>query len=131
MPRPALPDQSSASWWQSRFRRSTPPCPARSPTGSLPALRSLQPESPSAAYALRFHFVSEVALAQRLHVLRPHHRLVIRTVAVHELAHGDFSVQRQPHFAGRRAILHLALLFVVLHGVQPVAHLVAPLVKRG
>ena len=34
-------------------------------------------------------------------------------------------------FAGRRAMLHFALLFVVLHGVEAVAHLVAALVERG
>src|SRR5579863_2489688 len=122
-------DRSSASWLRSRCRKSMPPCPARWPRGSLPGRQNLPPESRLAAYALRFNLVPEVAIAKRFHILRAHHGLIIRTVAVHKLADRDLPVQRESDFAGGRAVLHLALFLVVLHGVESVAHLVTPLVE--
>src|SRR5579859_440267 len=127
----APPDRSSGSWWQSRFHKWTPPCPARWPRESLPAPRILQCESRLAAYALHLFRFLDVALAQHFHILRAHHRLIIRPVPVHKLPDHNLAVQREPDIAGRSTVLYLALLFVVLHRVQAVAHLVAPLVKRG
>src|ERR1700757_4969239 len=130
MRRRAPPGRSFASWWRSHFRKSTLLCPAVWPTGSLPGLRSLQFEFRLAAYALRFYLVPKIPIAQRFHILRTHHRLIVGTVAVHELAHRNLAVERESDFAGGRAVLHLALFFVVLHRVETVAHLVASLVKR-
>src|SRR5579859_6680072 len=89
----APPDRSSGSWWQSRFRKWTPLCPARWPRESLPARRIPQSESRLAAYALHLFRFLDVALAQHFHVLRAHHRLVIRPVAVHKLADRNLAIE--------------------------------------
>src|SRR5438105_36359 len=126
----APPDRSSGSWWQSRFRKWTPLCPTRWRRESLPALRILQFESRLAAYALHLFRFFNVALAQHFHILRAHHRLIVGTVTVHKLSHDNLAIEGEAYVAGGRSVFDLALLLVILHGVQAVAHLVAPLVKR-
>src|ERR1700684_4169372 len=126
----APPGRNFASSSRSRCHKSTPLCPAPRPRESLPGLRSLRFEFRLAAYALRFYLVSKVTIAQRFHILRAHHSLIIGTVAVYEFSDRNFAVERQSYFTGRRAVFHLALLFVKLHCVEAIAHLVAPLIKR-
>ena len=70
-------------------------------------------------------------LAQRFGELRPHHGLVIGAVAVYEFAHDDLPGHGQADFIGRRTVPDFALLFVVLHGIETVAQLVAALIERG
>src|ERR1019366_8506331 len=126
--RPGLPGRSSVSWWQTRLDKSRQPCPGRWPRGSLPGRQSRRDEFQLAAYHLRlFH----EHLAQRFGVLRSHHGLVVGAVAVYELAHDDLPGHGQADFIGRRTVPDFALLFVVLHGVETIAQLVAALIKRG
>src|SRR5579863_664111 len=128
MPRRGLPGRSSASWWQTRPDKSRPPCPAQWPRGSPLARRSLRDESPLAAYHLRwFH----EALAQRVSVLGAHQGLVVGAVAVYEFAHDDFAGHSQADFTGRGSVPDFAFLFVILHGVEAIAQLVAALIKGG
>src|ERR1039458_6372675 len=126
--RPGLPGRSSVSWWQTRLDKSRQPCPGRWPRGSLPGRQSPRDEFPLAAYHLRLFHES---LTQRFLVLTSHHGLVVGTVAIHEFADDDFSCHGQADFTGRRTVPDFALLFVVLHGVETIAQLVAALIKRG
>src|ERR1039458_2202209 len=126
--RPGLPGRSSVSWWQKRLDESRQPCPERWPRGSPPGRQIPRYEFPLAAYHLRLFHES---LPQRFGVLRSHHGLVVRAVAVYELADDDLPGHGQANFIGRRAVPDFALLFVVLHGVETIAQLVTALIQRG
>src|SRR4051794_9059011 len=104
-----------------------PPSPARSRRESRPVRRTLPHEFPLAAYCLRlFH----VAIPQRGSQLRLDQRLVVRTIAIHKLADDNLARQAESYLAGWCAMPHFAFFFVVLHGVQSVAQLIASLIKR-
>ena len=57
--------------------------------------------------------------------------LVVGPVAVHEFPHDDLADHGEADFAGRCAVLYLALFFVLLHGVETVAETIPALVERG
>ena len=63
--------------------------------------------------------------------MRSHHGSVVGTVAVYEFTYDDFSSHGEADFIGRRPVPGFALLFVVLHGIEAIAQLVAALIKRG
>src|SRR5208282_2008898 len=48
-----------------------------------------------------------------------------------QICHDDFPGHGHAHFTGGRAVPDFALLFVILHGVESVAHLVPALIERG
>src|SRR5208283_45938 len=124
-----LPGQSFASWWHRRPGKSRLLCPTGWPRGSRPGRRNPQLESLLAAYCLRL-ILLDVFLAERLLELAAHHGLIVGAVAVHEFAHDDFAGHGEADFVGGGSVTNLALLFVVLHGLEAIAELVATLIKR-
>src|SRR5437868_5340103 len=106
----------------------TPPCLKLWPRELLPGRRSLRDEFRLAAYHFRLFYV---AIAQRLYQLRPCDGLIVWPVPIDKLAYDNLSRHGEPGLTCGSAVAHFALLFVVLHSVETVAQLVAPLVERG
>src|ERR1039458_9010012 len=92
-----------------------------------PAIRIL-----SAAYGYLCLLMGlPIPLAQLLGELMPHQFQVIGPVAIHKLPYDDLALHGERRFAGGRAMADLAGRLVILHGLQRIAQLVAPLIQRG
>src|ERR1019366_8441774 len=105
-----------------------PPCRSASAQGWPPGRRSLQFGFLSAAYGYLCLLMGlPIPLAQLLGELMPHQFQVIGPVAIHKLPYDDLALHGERRFAGGRAMADLAGRLVILHGLQRIAQLVAPL----